>query len=142
MKITQKYKKGVETNKLSDYDVKLFRHWAVLRLKNSKNSMTMVINYITKKVKRSNENLNPEAFVDKQVYPLEHIHYENKTRFYRMLLPERFRSANQAYKVFIKDYCYNSKGEVILLIYTPDSTVLFNASKQSLINWFPLLNYW
>lgn len=142
MKIAQKYKQGVETNKLSDYDVKLFRSWAVLRLKNREKPLTMVINYATKKVKRSNENLNPEAFVDKMAYPAEHIHYENRTRFYRMLLPEKFRSNNLDYEVFIKDYCYNTKGEVILLIYTPDSTILFNASKQSLINWFPLLNYY
>jgi hypothetical protein len=128
-KIAQKYKKGVETNKLSDYDVKLFKNWAVLRLKNKENPLTMVINYATKKVKRSNEDLNPEAFVNKSAFPIEHTRYENKTRFYRMLLPPKFRSNNPDYKVFIKDYCYNSKGEVILLIDTPDSNILFNASK-------------
>jgi hypothetical protein len=141
IKISQKYKSGVEKYKLCDYDVKLYRHWAVFRLKKKEKPMTMVINYSTKKVKRSNEDLNPEAFVDASFYPQEHYHYEHRTRFNRMIVPDKFRSNNPDYKVFVKDYCFNLRGEVIFHINTPDSNILYNASKESIINWFPELNY-
>ena len=103
--------------------------------------MTMIVHYSSKKVKRNNKNLNPEAYIDESTFPEKnHLYFEQMTRSYRVIVPEKFRSNDPSYPVHVSDMLRDRWGNLMFNIWLPDSTLIFNASLNKPINWIPLMS--
>lgn len=101
----------------------------------------MIVHYSSKKVKRNNKNLNPEAYIDESTFPEKnHLYFEQMTRSYRIMVPEEVRSNDPSFPVQVTDILRDRWGNLMFNIWLPDSTLIFNASLNKPINWIPLMS--
>ena len=149
MKTEQKNRKGLKKISLRNFDVRILKDYAILTSKEGKGArMTMVINFMTRKIKRSGEVLNPEAFIPKNIVDERFSMFEHKTRFYRLLPPEEVDDlGTKAGYAEVKKYSMvrneqqGGRRELLGLVYLKDSTMLYNYSQGEVVFWFPLLNF-